>query len=180
MSGCAGWLSHCHGDNNRPEVDPGADRLGWRMNDYFAFQVSGTPVPKQSFRYTSNKGKGGGYKDPRVAAWSNTVAWAATEAMAGEPPTSETVGVVISFMMPDNRKRDLDNLAKGVLDGMNGIVYNDDTQVHMLTLTKQKCPENVGCLVEVVQIDRSTLIGHRSGMIERMYPENKRKYERSR
>ena len=49
---------------------------------------------------------------------------------------------------PDRRRRDLDNLAKAVLDGMNGVLYDDDSQIDNLIIRRgEPMP---GGLVEVV------------------------------
>ena len=46
---------------------------------------------------------------------------------------------------------DLDNLAKTILDGCNGIVYADDAQIIELTVSKWRVekPEDVGMHVEI-------------------------------
>lgn len=38
---------------------------------------------------------------------------------------------------PYNKKPDIDNIAKSILDGLNGIAYNDDNQVTELILHKR-------------------------------------------
>ena len=43
--------------------------------------------------------------------------------------------VVIQLHPPDNRRRDIDNLTKGLLDGLaKAGVYDDDSQIKRLTL----------------------------------------------
>jgi Holliday junction resolvase RusA-like endonuclease len=37
--------------------------------------------------------------------------------------------VVLGFRVHDLRRRDIDNLEKNVLDGMNGVCFHDDSQV---------------------------------------------------
>ena len=39
------------------------------------------------------------------------------------------------------KKPDLDNIAKGILDAMNGIIYKDDVQVVRLSLQKHYSTE---------------------------------------
>jgi Holliday junction resolvase RusA-like endonuclease len=70
-------------------------------------------------------------------------------------PTDETLGVNLEFHMPipksfSKKKRalaidgtlrhivkpDIDNMAKGVLDAMNGIVYKDDCQITSISAFK--------------------------------------------
>lgn len=43
--------------------------------------------------------------------------------------------------LPHVSKPDLDNLAKGVCDSLNGLAYHDDSQVTQLTVSKFKAAE---------------------------------------
>jgi Holliday junction resolvase RusA-like endonuclease len=97
-----------------------------------AFTVEGNPVPKQSFRYSST----GGYTAHNVRDWQNIVSFAAKQAMLGRPPMTCAVMVCMVFYLKDKRRVDLDNLAKGVNDGMRGIVFMDDSQIVHLDLVK--------------------------------------------
>jgi crossover junction endodeoxyribonuclease RusA len=107
--------------------------------------VTGNPVPKQSFRYV----KGGGYTPLRVKEWQETVAVAARRVMDGASPIEIPVKVKIDFYMPTKRRMDLDNLSKGVLDALNGIVYLDDKQIVHLELTKGS---GFGCRIEITEV----------------------------
>lgn len=45
------------------------------------------------------------------------------------------LAVELEVFRPDNRRRDLDNILKGVLDSMaHAGVYEDDSQIHKLTV----------------------------------------------
>ena len=114
-----------------------------------AFFVPGTPRPKQSYRAK----KGGGYTHPRIKAWQDAVGWAAREHMQGAEPLVGNVQVDLIFHVPDKRKRDLDNLSKAVLDGCNGIVWDDDQQVTRLYLEKDIDKENEGVMVTVKSLE---------------------------
>ena len=109
------------------------------------FFVSGTPIPKQSYRAV----KGGGYLYPRVVAWEQQVSLFARQAMAGRPPMTGDLAMTIQFVFPDHRRRDIDNSAKLVLDGCNGIVFEDDSQVVDLHLTKRVSKQMPGIFVIV-------------------------------
>jgi crossover junction endodeoxyribonuclease RusA len=110
------------------------------------FFVPGKAIPKQSFRYD---GKGHGHTDPKVKAWQETVKMLVREAVQGEPWLTGDVEVALSFALPDKRRKDLDNLSKAVLDGMNGIAFADDKQVTRLVLEKHVDPDNPGVHVQV-------------------------------
>ena len=99
-----------------------------------SFWIDGEAVPKQSFRV----GKGGGYTPARVKAWQAQVAAAAQMRMIelGLEPLTETVRISLIFILPNYRPKDSDNLSKAVLDGMNGIVFEDDHQCYDLRVRK--------------------------------------------
>lgn len=109
------------------------------------FTTTGTPRAKQSFRYTH----GGGYTDPGVKRWQTAVAQDAALAMRDRDKLTGPVKVELEFYLPTKRRVDCDNLAKNVLDGLNGIVFTDDTQVvdlHIVKMTRK--PAGVWVRVE--------------------------------
>lgn len=111
-----------------------------------SYFVEGVPVPKQSFRASRH----GGYIDPRVKAWEEAVGWESRR-WYPEPLTCE-VNVDLTFYLADNRRKDLDNLSKGTMDGMKGIVFADDCQVVKLTLSKVLRKERPGVYVSVEEV----------------------------
>ena len=113
------------------------------MTEHVRFFVSGVPVPKQSFRM----GKGHGYTDPRVAAWAAAVQSEAMRYIQNKIPGN--VFVKMNFYMPNNRRVDLDNLSKNVLDSVKDICFEDDCMVTKLLLTKSVCPTTPGVLVTI-------------------------------
>jgi crossover junction endodeoxyribonuclease RusA len=69
------------------------------------------------------------------------------------PRVEGRLTVAVSVVAPDKRKRDLDNLLKGLLDALcHAGVYEDDSQIDQLTITrgKQATPGHV--IVTVNQI----------------------------
>lgn len=108
------------------------------------FIVIGKPVPKQSFRYS----KHGNHQPQRVTDWQNAVAWEARIAMSGNDPITGPVAMRCVFVLPNNRRVDIDNLNKAILDACNGIVFKDDHQVMNLHLIK-RVRETPGVYVEV-------------------------------
>jgi Holliday junction resolvase RusA-like endonuclease len=59
----------------------------------------------------------------------------------------ERYTVTIHVFAPDKRRRDLDNIAKSILDGCNGVLWADDAQVDGLTVVRRNGPFDV--IVEV-------------------------------
>lgn len=118
--------------------------------------VNGNPVPKQSFRALRS---GGGYIERDVRAWQEKVSRQAASIMEGRPPSNQWVEVELDFILKHNRRVDLDNLSKGVLDALKKIVYSDDSQIVHLLLHKHAGPSaGVFILVnEVVEEDMEEL-----------------------
>jgi len=97
------------------------------------FFINGHPVPKQSFRALKS---GGGYIAKDVRLWQEKVQRRAEVAMHGREPTRSWVEVELDFILSNNRRVDLDNLSKGVLDALKKVVYDDDSQIVHLLLHK--------------------------------------------
>lgn len=110
------------------------------------FFVPGEPTPKQSFRAG---GKNGGYADPRVKAWQDTVGWQAKESNPGFSLLDVTLHVDLDFFLGNKRRVDLDNLSKGVLDGLKGVLFVDDSQVVELHLRKFIDARNCGVRIKI-------------------------------
>lgn len=90
--------------------------------------IEGKPVAKQRPRVTRE----GTYTPKATRDWEDYVGFTYTG-----PHFDGPVQVVLLFLLPDHRPRDLDNLCKSVLDGLNGIAWDDDKQVTLLH--KRKC-----------------------------------------
>jgi len=124
-----------------------AEREDELSDKQVSFFVDGNPIPKQSYRAV----KGGGYTSPHVKAWANTVAQVAKINMMGKDLFTGNINVELQFFLPDKRRKDWDNLAKNVMDAMNGIVYKDDSQVTMATIEKAWDKNEPGVYVLVVE-----------------------------
>ena len=117
-----------------------------------SFCVEGEPVPKQSFRMLEKRaGKTHGYADPRVTAWQEAIGTYANQYFP-EKLTGK-LKVTLRFFLSNNRVIDLDNLTKGVLDGLKGIAFKDDCQVFEMYLSKSVDKDNPGVYIEVGKLD---------------------------
>ncbi|MCS1351171.1 RusA family crossover junction endodeoxyribonuclease [Mechercharimyces sp. CAU 1602] len=96
-----------------------------------SFTVVGRPVP--AVRMTQ-RGKWTRPNAKRYLAYKNNVGWAAKG--AGVRPTKAPVRVEIRVYLHGKREGDVDNYSKSILDGMNGIAYEDDKQVRRLEIEK--------------------------------------------
>lgn len=122
-----------------------------------SFVVQGAPVGKGRPRITTRSGFARAFTPERTRNYESQVAEAARLAMAkdGQATISGPVSVFIkaNFAIPASytkKKRalcaqgairptvkpDIDNIVKAILDGMNGVVYEDDKQVVACTITK--------------------------------------------
>jgi len=117
------------------------------------FVVNAIPVAQPRARATSIGGHARVYepKDHPIAAFKASVRLAASGALSGAPLAGPLrVDCVFIFPRPKSlmwskrdmprvrhvKKNDLDNLAKGLFDALNGLLWRDDCQVCECVLTK--------------------------------------------
>jgi crossover junction endodeoxyribonuclease RusA len=107
------------------------------------FFVEGDPAPKGSLKAIARKTRKGVRAivlndNSRTKPWSQTVAIAARQAMAGRALMTGPVQVHLTFYLarPKSVKRetpcvkpDVDKLQRAVFDALTGEVWNDDGQV---------------------------------------------------
>jgi Holliday junction resolvase RusA-like endonuclease len=120
------------------------------------FTVPGQPVAKGRPRMTVRGGHARAYTPAKTVAYEGLIALAAQDAMAGRDLIEGPVHLVItaSFLIPPSwsakkraaansgmlwhtSKPDGDNIAKAVGDGLNGVVFADDSQVAICKISKQ-------------------------------------------
>ena len=102
------------------------------MRDRVSFTVEGNPIPKGRPRVTR---KGHAYTPRRTREWEECVGWQARMAWEG-PPVTGPLKLTMHFYRATAHRVDVDNMVKAVKDALNGIVYEDDSQVMVLTATK--------------------------------------------
>jgi Holliday junction resolvase RusA-like endonuclease len=124
------------------------------------FTVPGDPKGKGRPRFSRVGKFTKTYTDAKTKMYEDKVASAARLAMFPHEPLKTPVAVFMLIGMPipasyskkrkqdclldvemPCKKPDIDNIAKGILDAMNGIVYKDDVQVIRLTLQKHYSTE---------------------------------------
>lgn len=136
-----------------------------------SFKVHGAPVPQGRPRFTRN---GRIYTPKTSTQWRKRVADAAEVALLNGPefPAGAPLDVFLSFSLPIPEswpkwkreaaergqvahlgKPDADNLAKAVLDGLNGALFTDDAQVVRLNVAKgYATADAVGVFIDVKPI----------------------------
>lgn len=120
------------------------------------FFIPGEPVAKGRPRAVVVQGKPRLYTPEDTRQYEALVAQVAAVAMRGAPPTAAAVSVTLDVLLTvpaswSQKKRedalagrvfaksrpDYDNYTKALLDGMNGIVYVDDSQAVRGTTQKR-------------------------------------------
>lgn len=101
----------------------------------FEFEVPGPPVPKGRPRLARN---GRTFTPQRTIRYERAVRDAAFRYRPESWPMRERYSVVIQCFVSDSRRRDLDNVAKSILDGMNGAAWDDDSQVDALVVVRDR------------------------------------------
>lgn len=117
--------------------------------------IPGQPVAKGRPRISARGGFARAYTPSKTRHYEDLIRLEAGRVMAGRPPTEGAVSVVVDAYVAapkslskkalaealDGSRRpitrpDCDNYCKAALDGVNGIVFRDDSQVVNLTVRK--------------------------------------------
>lgn len=117
--------------------------------------IPGAPAAKGRPRIGLACGRPVAYTPAKTRTREGVVASLAVDAMAGRAPLTGPLRVVIAAIMPvapswpkkrqaaalagevaPTGRPDLDNILKLVADGMNGIVWGDDSQIVMISARK--------------------------------------------
>jgi len=119
------------------------------------FTIYGEPVAKGRPRFAKRGNYVQAYTPVKTKTYEDEVRLLATKAKGSGSTLEGSVGVFIyiTFSVPQSyskrnreaclsgktkhiKKPDLDNVAKAVIDGMNGIIFKDDSQITSLHVTK--------------------------------------------
>lgn len=107
--------------------------------------IPGRPVPKQRPRFSRT---GHIYTPRKTKDYEDFVGWKAKEVIT-EPLTGD-IALHIRVYVNRNVFADIDNIAKAIMDGLNGIAYKDDKQVVCLTVQRLRGEEKVEIELEEV------------------------------
>lgn len=134
------------------------------------FFVPGQPVGKGRPRATVRAGRARLYTPAKTEKYEARVALFAQQAMAGRPVMAGPVALSVTALFPiptswpkkrqaaaragteqHTKRPDADNCAKAILDGLNGVVWKDDSQVVTLSIEK-RYSDRPGVLVTVMEV----------------------------
>lgn len=93
------------------------------------FTIDGEPQSKARARVTFKNGKASAYTPRQTQAAEETVAWMFRQAGGRGPDAESTFGVFAVFFCGTRQRRDVDNMLKLILDGLNKVAWKDDAQV---------------------------------------------------
>ena len=110
--------------------------------------IPGRPVPKGRPRFGRN---GQVYTPKKTREYEELVGWYAKQCMT--EPLEGNVMLHIKTYVKNNVSPDLDNIAKAIMDGLNGVAYKDDRQVMCLTVQRLRGEERVEILLEEVEAE---------------------------
>lgn len=118
------------------------------------FRIPGPPVPKARARVVNGRA----FTPEKTRAYERLVSLVATSATMSHPvkwTTGDRYLVEMWVTPKDARRFDLDNVAKAVLDGCNGVLWDDDSQVDELRIVRRRPDKsNPGVLVDVLKRPR--------------------------
>lgn len=150
------------------------------MADNVTFSIWGAPRGKGRPRMTRS---GHTYTDARTRAYETAVKIEATAAMRGRRPFAKGCVVLLEAIFeppkslsrkkrvallgtPVMKKPDIDNIEKSVIDGMNGTIFYDDSQV-WATFGVKRYGETSRVDVKVVECETIEELAVLEGLNER-------------
>jgi len=105
---------------------------------------SGNPIPKGRPRWS-----GGVIHTPHATSeWEETVGWQCTDQWKRRPLLGP-LGIDFTFYREDRRKVDLDNLEKAMLDALESILYENDSQIKEKSGRLEYSEDHPGVVVEI-------------------------------
>lgn len=118
--------------------------------------IEGDPHPMARPRVVN----GHVYYLSRDIEWRELIRWTCAKAMAKREPYDCALKVKAKFYRAQRptikQYGDVDNLLKGLFDGMTGIVFKDDSQIVTVVATKYQDKEKPRCEVEVIPLHNHT------------------------
>lgn len=114
----------------------------------YRFFVPGSPVSTNDL-YGHNR-FGGFWKTKEAKEWEQAIGWGAKQAGV-RVEESRGVRLSILYCHHGRKRKDLDNIMKVVMDGLNGVAWRDDRQIEELFVQPQSVAKDaqVGLLLTI-------------------------------
>ena len=100
-----------------------------------------TPYVSTNALYTINRYNGKRVLTKKARVHKEAIAWEAKEQIGSSKPMAGELHVDIHWYMPDQRRRDIDNI-KMVIDSLTGVLWKDDSNIWTLYMHKYVDKEN--------------------------------------
>lgn len=98
------------------------------------FTIDGDPASKARARFTKRGSRIHAYTPEKTKTAEQRVAWLFKKAAPQHVPDSQTAyGLACVFFPATQQRRDVDNMLKLISDGLNGVAWDDDSQVYEVT-----------------------------------------------
>ena len=114
------------------------------------FTIEGEPVSKSRARFTRRGYKVHTYTPEATLAAERQVASAFKAACPLAPDSESAFRLVADFHQATRQRRDVDNMVKLICDGLNGVAWKDDVQVHEIAGRKSFVADKEDARTEVV------------------------------
>lgn len=112
-------------------------REQWDLPVIARFTVDGEPVSKARARFTKTGSKTQAYTPEKTNQAEQMVGWKFRQVAPQHKLDAEkTYGVIALFFCGTRQRRDVDNMLKLVLDGLNKVAWPDDEQVTEVSARK--------------------------------------------
>jgi len=110
-------------------------------------KLSQLPIPKSN-RYIRRKG-GRVFKPPRVRNWETRALWEVKQQYSGRPIGGK-VSVDITLILPNHRRRDIDNMLKSLWDILEkGGVIENDSLIYEVRTVKRVVKGEQGVVIRI-------------------------------
>lgn len=159
--------------------DPSACFLLWReLHDLAVigrFTTDGEPVSKSRARFTKRGSKAHAYTPEKTTQAEQLIGWKFRQAVPGHKlDIDATYGVMALFFCGTRQRRDVDNMLKLILDGLNKVAWPDDEQVIEVSarkaLTSRENARTEVIVYRVGDVQRFTLQCEQCGRDFPTYP----------
>lgn len=119
--------------------------------------IGGDPTSKARARFTNYGSPGRMYTPQKTRDAEKKVAQRFRQAAPNHEPDGDSAyGLACIFFPATQQRRDVDNMLKLISDGLNGIAYDDDSQVYEITGRRgHDLPENARTEVLVYRLGRT-------------------------
>ena len=114
-----------------------------------SFVIDGEPISKARPRVTSK----GTYTPLKTLLAEQAVGWLYRQAGGRGPDPVKHYGIWVTFYCGNKRRRDLDNMVKLILDGLNRVAWADDDQVTEILARKVFSPGHARTEVRIYGAD---------------------------